>query len=68
MRPVISAGRGGVRVENESMAGQRFIHAYGQESGGYTFSFRLGQLVANYVQQYLAEVPKADPVPLVSYL
>lgn len=66
--PVILGDKGGVKVEKERMGGQKVIHAYGQEAGGYTFSFGIGRQVAEYVQEYLAETPDTDPVPLLSRL
>ncbi|KAK2796748.1 hypothetical protein FQN50_009429 [Emmonsiellopsis sp. PD_5] len=66
--PIIKPQDGGVRVEKERMGCQKVIHAYGQVAGGYTFSFGLGRQVAHYVKEYLAELPEADPTPLVSNL
>ena len=66
--PVISPSNGGAKVEKERMGGQKIIHAYAGDAGGYTFSFGLARQVVDCVQQYLAEVPEADPVPLVSRL
>lgn len=66
--PIIENRNGGVRVEKELLHGQKVIHAYGQEAGGYTFSFGLGRQVSNYVQEYLAELPKPVDVPIPSKL
>ncbi|KAL3480891.1 nucleotide-binding domain-containing protein [Aspergillus californicus] len=66
--PIIQREDGGVRVEKEELNGQKVVHAYGQEAGGYTFSFGLGQQVARYVQEYLEEVPKATETPIPSRL
>ena len=68
MYPIIESHNGGVRVENELLDGQKVVHAYGQEAGGYTFSFGLGRRVSEYVQEYLAERPEAVETPILSKL
>jgi hypothetical protein len=66
--PIIKHEDGGVKIQKQGMTGQKVIHAYGQEAGGYTFSFGVAHLVAKYVDEYLAEIPESDPTPLVSNL
>ncbi|KAJ6186904.1 hypothetical protein N7519_001812 [Penicillium mononematosum] len=66
--PVIERQNGGVRVEKQVLHGQKVIHAYGQEAGGFTFSFGLGQQVSKYVQEYLTELPKPAETPIPSKL
>ncbi|KAJ5920160.1 hypothetical protein N7516_011018 [Penicillium verrucosum] len=66
--PVIEHQNGGVRVEKQVLHGQKVIHAYGQEAGGFTFSFGLGQQVSKYVQEYLTELPKPAETPIPSKL
>lgn len=66
--PFIESHNGGVRVEKEVLQGQKVIHAYGQEAGGYTFSFGLAQHVSAYVQEYLRELPKPADPPIPSKL
>ncbi|KAJ5040127.1 hypothetical protein NUH16_009928 [Penicillium rubens] len=66
--PIIESQNGGVRVEKQVLHGQKVIHAYGQEAGGYTFSFGLGQQVSEYVQEYLTELPKPAETPIPSKL
>ncbi|PGH15176.1 hypothetical protein AJ79_02541 [Helicocarpus griseus UAMH5409] len=66
--PMIRAENGGVRVEKQRLNGQNIVHAYGQEAGGYTFSFGLARQVAQYVNDYLAELPAATSEPIPSKL
>ncbi|KAI9038305.1 uncharacterized protein KD926_010961 [Aspergillus affinis] len=40
---------GGVRVERETLDGQKVVHAYGVAGGGYVFSFGVGKEVARLV-------------------
>ncbi|CAH0046241.1 unnamed protein product [Clonostachys solani] len=46
---------GGVRVEAETVGGQKVIHAYGQHAGGYTFSYGIAWEVARIVQSTIAD-------------
>ncbi|KAJ4209653.1 hypothetical protein NW759_013300 [Fusarium solani] len=55
--PVISQKNGGVCVEKKNVGSQKVVHAYGQEAGGYTFSFGLAREAVRLVQEYLAETP-----------
>ncbi|KAH8432770.1 FAD-dependent oxidoreductase [Aspergillus melleus] len=43
---------GGVRVEQETLDGQKVVHAYGVAGGGYVFSFGVGKEVARLVDEY----------------
>lgn len=49
----------GVRCEKEVVDGQRVIHAYGQNSGGYVYSFGLAREVVSLTEDYLYELPAA---------
>lgn len=49
---------GGVRCEKEVLGGQRVIHAYGQNAGGYVYSFGLARAVINLVDEFLFEIPQ----------
>ncbi|KAL1986075.1 hypothetical protein VTN96DRAFT_6972 [Rasamsonia emersonii] len=46
---------GGVRVEKEIINGQKVVHAYGTEGGGYVFSFGIGREVARLVDEFVSE-------------
>lgn len=48
---------GGVRCEKEITGGQRVVHVYGQNAGGYVYSFGLAREVVNMVEDYLYELP-----------
>ncbi|KAJ9133707.1 Nucleotide-binding domain-containing protein [Pleurostoma richardsiae] len=52
---------GGVRIEKEVLNGQRVVHAYGVEAGGYLFSWGLGLEVAELVNDFELE-PTDSPV------
>lgn len=39
--------------------GQRVIHAYGQNAGGYVYSFGLAREVVNLTEELLYELPAA---------
>ncbi|KAI8244539.1 D-amino-acid oxidase [Colletotrichum sp. SAR 10_99] len=43
--------QGGARIDKEIVDGQKVVHAYGQEAGGYCFSFGTSQKVAALVEQ-----------------
>ncbi|SPO07234.1 related to D-amino acid oxidase [Cephalotrichum gorgonifer] len=58
---------GGVRLEKEVLGGQRVIHAYGVEAGGYLFSWGLGEKVARMVDEFESEAPVAE-FPVASKL
>lgn len=49
--------KGGARIEKQLLGGQNVIHAYGQEAGGYCFSFGLSRKVAELVADALQEYP-----------
>ncbi|KAF9891233.1 hypothetical protein FE257_004797 [Aspergillus nanangensis] len=49
--------KGGARVEKELLGGQKVIHAYGQEAGGYCYSFGLSRRVAELVADFMYEWP-----------
>lgn len=48
---------GGVRVEKEVIEGQNVVHAYGQEAGGYVFSFGIAREVARLVDDFILLAP-----------
>ncbi|KAH6986459.1 hypothetical protein BKA56DRAFT_546229 [Ilyonectria sp. MPI-CAGE-AT-0026] len=48
---------GGARIEKEILDGQKVVHAYGQEAGGYCFSFGLGRAATELVADYIFELP-----------
>ncbi|KAF5572425.1 FAD dependent oxidoreductase [Fusarium pseudocircinatum] len=48
---------GGTRVEKEIVDGQRVIHAYGQEAGGFSYSFGVARIVAELVSDCVFEFP-----------
>ncbi|KAK5202849.1 hypothetical protein LTR96_011231 [Exophiala xenobiotica] len=43
---------GGVRVEKQIVGGQKVVHAYGMEAGGYVFSFGLAREAAKLVSEF----------------
>ncbi|CAH0021052.1 unnamed protein product [Clonostachys rhizophaga] len=49
----------GVRCEKEVVDGQRVIHAYGQNAGGYVYSFGLAREVVSLTEDYIYELPAA---------
>lgn len=49
--------KGGARVEKEIIGNQKVIHAYGQEAGGYCYSFGVSRRVAELAAEYLYEQP-----------
>ncbi|KAJ3529640.1 hypothetical protein NM208_g9670 [Fusarium decemcellulare] len=51
---------GGTRVEKEVINGQRVVHAYGQEAGGFTYSFGIARAVNELVAQYAYEMPTSS--------
>ncbi|KIY02259.1 uncharacterized protein Z520_02397 [Fonsecaea multimorphosa CBS 102226] len=58
--PFIQQENGGVRIEKEIVSGQKVVHAYGTEAGGFVYSFGLGREVARLVSEYVFEPPKAS--------
>lgn len=58
---------GGVRLEKELIEGQKIIHAYGVEGGGYIFSWGLAKEVSRLVFEYELESPE-PPSPLSAKL
>ncbi|KAL3480897.1 nucleotide-binding domain-containing protein [Aspergillus californicus] len=50
---------GGSRVETEVKDNQTIIHAYGQEAGGYCYSFGVGREVAGLVADHIYELPRS---------
>ncbi|KAH6986423.1 FAD dependent oxidoreductase [Ilyonectria sp. MPI-CAGE-AT-0026] len=58
--PVMNKDIGGVRCEKEVLDGQRVIHAYGQNAGGYVYSFGLARAVINLVDEFLFEIPQVS--------
>lgn len=50
--PIIPQRDGGVRCEKEIVNGQKVVHAYGMEAGGYSFSFGLAREVAKLVNEF----------------
>ncbi|CAJ0550005.1 Ff.00g099350.m01.CDS01 [Fusarium sp. VM40] len=48
---------GGTRVEKELVDGQMVIHAYGQEAGGFSYSFGVARAVAELVSDHAFELP-----------
>ncbi|KAK7214128.1 hypothetical protein V2G26_021306 [Clonostachys chloroleuca] len=55
--------QGGARIEEEIMNGQRVVHAYGAEGGGYVFGWGLAREVCNIVNDYYGS-PIASVTPL----
>lgn len=49
--------RWGARVEEELLNGQKVMHAYGQESRAFTYSFGVASAVGELVAQYADELP-----------
>lgn len=50
---------GGVRVEKEIIGGQKVVHAYGMEAGGYVFSFGLARQAAKLVSEFMFDPIKS---------
>lgn len=50
---------GGPRVEKEVIDGQKVVHAYGVSGSGYGYSFGLGEVVSELVDEHLSSSPKA---------
>ncbi|KAH7061208.1 FAD dependent oxidoreductase [Macrophomina phaseolina] len=50
---------GGPRVEKEVIDGQKIVHAYGVSGSGYGYSFGLGEVVSELVDELLSAAPKA---------
>ncbi|KAH7268912.1 hypothetical protein B0J15DRAFT_233604 [Fusarium solani] len=50
----------GVRCEREKVGRQNVIHAYGQNAGGYVYSFGLARSVVNLVNETILEVPSGS--------
>ncbi|KAH6873429.1 hypothetical protein B0T10DRAFT_588801 [Thelonectria olida] len=48
---------GGTRVEKEIVNGQKVVHAYGQEAGGFTYSFGVARAASELVAEYAYELP-----------
>lgn len=48
---------GGTRVEKELVNGQKVVHAYGQEAGGYSLSFGVARAASALVTEYAYELP-----------
>ncbi|KAH0423030.1 FAD dependent oxidoreductase superfamily protein [Colletotrichum camelliae] len=53
---------GGVRCEKETIDGQRVVHAYGQNAGGYGYSFGLAREVVRLTEDYLFELPASSKI------
>ncbi|CAI0642181.1 unnamed protein product [Colletotrichum noveboracense] len=53
---------GGARCERETIDGQRVIHAYGQNAGGYGYSFGLAREVVKLTEDYLFELPASSKI------
>lgn len=51
---------GGTRAEKEIVNGQKVVHAYGQEAGGFTYSFGLARAATELVAQYVYELPASS--------
>ncbi|KAJ4252758.1 hypothetical protein NW762_010664 [Fusarium torreyae] len=62
--PSIDSDVAGVRCEAEILRGQRVIHAYGQNAGGYVYSYGLARAVNNLVDDYVSEIPLSAPAKL----
>ncbi|KAJ9143110.1 Nucleotide-binding domain-containing protein [Pleurostoma richardsiae] len=58
---------GGARIEKEVIDGQKVVHAYGAEGGGYIFSWGLAREVTKLVSEYEFESPE-PPNPLAAKL
>ncbi|EWZ28399.1 uncharacterized protein FOBCDRAFT_203895 [Fusarium oxysporum Fo47] len=50
----------GVRCESEIVGGQRVVHAYGQNAGGYVYSFGLSREVVKLTGDYLYQLPPSE--------
>ncbi|CAI6041285.1 unnamed protein product [Clonostachys chloroleuca] len=48
---------GGARIEMEVVGGQKVIHAYGQEAGGFTYSFGMARAAGQLVAEYAPKLP-----------
>ncbi|CAH0020083.1 unnamed protein product [Clonostachys rhizophaga] len=55
--PSLDKDIAGVRCEKELLGDQRVIHAYGQNAGGYVYSFGLARAVVNLVDEFLLDIP-----------
>ncbi|KAH7145512.1 FAD dependent oxidoreductase [Dactylonectria estremocensis] len=51
---------GGARIEKELLNGQKIVHAYGQEAGGFTYSFGMARAVTELVAEYAYELPTSS--------
>ncbi|KFA53821.1 hypothetical protein S40293_01727 [Stachybotrys chartarum IBT 40293] len=49
--------KGGVRIEKKVLDGQKVVHAYGQEAGGYCYSFGLAKATVDLVAEFMFELP-----------
>lgn len=58
--PVMDNKVAGVRCEREKIGGQHVIHAYGQNAGGYVYSFGLGRAVADLANKVVLEMPSGS--------
>ncbi|KAK2773160.1 hypothetical protein FQN52_004706 [Onygenales sp. PD_12] len=50
----------GVRCEKGYVGDQAVIHAYGQNAGGYVYSFGLARAVVGLVDQHLQQIPSSS--------
>ncbi|KAH7142163.1 hypothetical protein EDB81DRAFT_723433 [Dactylonectria macrodidyma] len=50
----------GIRVEKETKDGQKVVHAYGFNGGGYIYSFGAARAVVELVDEFLYPAPKAN--------
>ncbi|KAK5048698.1 hypothetical protein LTR84_005790 [Exophiala bonariae] len=57
--PIIKQDKGGIRLEKEVIGGQKVVHAYGQEAGGYVCSFGIAREAARLVFEYLSDPARA---------
>lgn len=57
--PMITQENGGMRVEKEVIDGQKVIHAYGQEAGGFVCSFGLAREVTRLAFEFLSDPARA---------
>lgn len=48
----------GVRCERGKVGNQDVIHAYGQNAGGYVYSFGLARAVVNLVNETILGLPQ----------
>lgn len=48
---------GGARVEKEIINGQKIVHAYGQEAGGFSYSFGVARAASALVAEFAYEIP-----------